>query len=266
MPPLDAVYAHLWAAHGDEFAVLDRSLQPRSWAFLYDVAARAGLSAEFLIFDAGCGRGNHAFELSTRFGCRAVGLDVVLPPLQEAMHAETHTDRVGFVQGNLERIPLKSEIVDFVWCRDMLVHVMDLESALRECARVLQPERSMLIFSTLATGRMEPREAERLYHALSIVPRNMSRQYLEESFTRAGFRIVFKEEMGAELIEFYEERDGRASRELMRLARMRRRQQELMAEWGRTRYEVVEALYHWVVYQLLGKLSSAVYLLEKISV
>jgi hypothetical protein len=39
-----------------------------------------------------------------------------------------------------------------------------------------------------------------------------------------------------------------------------------MAEWGRTRYEVVEALYHWVVYQLLGKLSSAVYLLEKISV
>lgn len=52
----------------------------------------------------------------------------------------------------------------------------------------------------------------------------------------------------------------------MRLARMRRRRQELMAKWGRIRYEAVEALYQWVVYQLLGKLSSAVYLLEKISV
>lgn len=196
MPPLEAVYAHLWAAHGDEFAVLDRSLEPRSWEFLYEVAARAGLSAEYLVFDAGCGRGNHSFELSTRFGCQVVGLDLVLPPLQAAIHAETHTDRVGFVQGNLERIPLKSESVDFVWCRDMLVHVTDLESALRECARVLRPGRSMLVFSTLATSRMEPREAERLYHPLSIVPRNMSRQYLEESFTQAGFRIVFQEEMG----------------------------------------------------------------------
>ena len=123
----------------------------------------------------------------------------------------------------------------------------------------------MLVFSTFATERMEPREADRLYGPLSIVAKNMSCEYLEQAFARAGFHTVLREEIGAELIEFYEERDGRASRELMRLARMMRMRSKWMAEWDATRYEAVEALYHWVIYQLLGKLSSAVYLLEKIS-
>ncbi len=71
------------------------------------------------------------------------------------------------------------------------------------------------------------------------------------------------EELGSELIEFYEERDGRASRELMRIARMRRLRQQLTAEWGSLRYDTAQALYYWVVYLLLGKLSSGFYVLEK---
>jgi len=65
------------------------------------------------------------------------------------------------------------------------------------------------------------------------------------------------------LIEFYEERDGRASRELMRIARMRRMREQLTVEWGDLRYDTVHAVYHWAIYLLLGKLSSEFYLLEK---
>jgi hypothetical protein len=44
---------------------------------------------------------------------------------------------------------------------------------------------------------------------------------------------------------------------------MRRMREGLIAEWGKARYDTAHALYHWVVYHLLGKLSSGFYLLEK---
>jgi len=121
----------------------------------------------------------------------------------------------------------------------------------------------MLAWVTMETEFMEPREAERLYLPLAIESRSVSRQHLEASFENAGFTISRKEDLGSEMIEFYEERDGRASRELMRIARMRRLRDDLIAEWGKTRYDMAYALYHWVVYHLLGKLSSGFYLLEK---
>jgi len=44
---------------------------------------------------------------------------------------------------------------------------------------------------------------------------------------------------------------------------MRRLRDSLITEWGKTRYDTAFALYHWVVYHLLGKLSSGFYLLDK---
>lgn len=110
---------------------------------------------------------------------------------------------------------------------------------------------------------MERREAERLYAPLAIEPKSVSQQDLEASFQSAGLTVLRREERGSELIEFYEERDGRASRELMRIARMRRMREDLITKWGKTRYDAAHAVYHWVVYHLLGKLSSGFYLLEK---
>jgi ubiquinone/menaquinone biosynthesis C-methylase UbiE len=263
MAQLDAVYTNLWTAHGDEFAALDRSLGPRSWAFLFDVAGAAGLGSQSTVADVGCGRGNHCFELTRRFGCRAIGIDLVLPPLRKAARSKERPPLVEFVQGDIGRLPIRAGSIDFVWCRDMLVHVRKLAAAVRECCRILRPGGKMLAWVTMETELMEGREAKRLYAALAIQPKSVSQQYLEASFESAGFAISRKETLGSELIEFYEERDGRASRELMRIARMRRMQDELIAEWGKTRYDTAYALYHWIVYHLLGKLSSGLYLLEK---
>ena len=263
MAQLDAVYANLWAAHGDEFAALDRSLRPRSWAFLFDVAGAANLGSQSTVADVGCGRGNHCFELARRFGCRAVGIDLVLPPLHVAALSKERPALVEFVQGDIEHLPIQAAGIDFVWCRDMLVHVRNLKAAVRECCRILRPGGKMLAWVTMETELMERREAERLYTALAIEPKSVSQKYLEASFESAGFTISRKETLGSELIEFYEERDGRASRELMRIARMRRRRDDLIDQWGKARYDTAHAVYHWVVYQLLGKLSSGFYLLEK---
>jgi SAM-dependent methyltransferase len=263
MVHLDAIYASLWTAHGDEFGALDRSLGPRSWTFLFDVAGAADLGSHSTVADVGCGRGNHCFELARRFGCRAVGIDLVLPPLQTAALSTDRSPLAEFVQGDVERLPIRTGSIDFVWCRDMLVHVRNLDAAVQECCRILRLGGKMLAWVTMETELMERREAERLYAPLAIEPMSLSQQHLEVSFQRAGFTISRREELGSELIEFYEERDGRASRELMRIARMRRMREDLITEWGKTRYDTAHALYHWVVYHLLGKLSSGFYLLER---
>lgn len=137
MVQLEAVYAHLWGAHGDEFAVLDRSPGPRSWTFLFDVAGAAGLGPHSIVADVGCGRGSHCLELARRFGCRAI-----------------------------EQLPIRTGSIDFVWCRDMLVHVRSPELGIRECCRILRSGGRMLAWVTTEMELMEPREAERLYAPL----------------------------------------------------------------------------------------------------
>jgi hypothetical protein len=110
---------------------------------------------------------------------------------------------------------------------------------------------------------MEPREAERLYAPLGVEASSMSKRGLEAAFAHAGLVVLRTEMLGSELMEFYEERDGRASRELMRLTRMRRMRESLRAQWGSVKYDSTYALYQWVIYLLLGKLNSGFYLLEK---
>jgi len=263
MLQLEAVYSHLWAAHSDEFSVLDQSLGPRSWTFLFDVAAQAGLGPNSVVTDVGCGRGNHCVEFEKRFGCRAIGIDLVQPPLRSALLDQDRGSRIEFIQGNIEQLPIRTRSVDFVWCRDMLVHVSDVSVGLGECSRILRDDGKLLAWVTVETELMEPREAERLYAPLGVEAESMSKQRLEAAFAQAGFVISRAEMLGSELTEFYEERDGRASRELMRLARMRRMRETLIAQWGRIKYDSAYALYLWLVYLLLGKLNSGFYLLEK---
>jgi SAM-dependent methyltransferase len=163
----------------------------------------------------------------------------------------------------MESIPFEDATFDFIWCRDTLVHVQGLRRGFKECGRVLKPGGHMLVFTTYATERMEPKEAADIYGALGIVPENMSPSYVEGCFAEAGFQALTNQTIGSELMQFYEERDGRCTREFMRLARMIQAKERFLAELGEANYRVTSALYHWVIYQLIGKLSSAIYTLVK---
>ena len=149
MSLIDRLYSHLWTVHGDELAILDQSLAPRSFEYMYTIAAELGFGVpRARVLDAGCGRGNHSVELARRFGCEVVGFDLVFAPIEAAAQDAELPRGVRFVQASMSRLPLRDGTFDFVWCRDMLVHLTDLDAAMRECSRVLRPSGKMLVYCT----------------------------------------------------------------------------------------------------------------------
>ncbi len=264
---MNNIYQHLWSAHGEGvYASLDQSLEPRPPTMLYDVAKRLGFNENHVVLDVGCGRGNHVCEIAVRFGSQVVGIDLVASILAQGRIIATEAgvaDQVILQEGDITAIPFEDNAFDFIWCRDMLVHVADLTTGLMECARVLRLEGTMLIFNTFATPLMEPNETAEICEPIGVISQNLSGERFEEIVTTVGFQIVSKENIGGELIEYYEEQHGRYSKELLRLARMIRAKDKFVAELGPKRYKITLALYRWGIYLLLGKLNSAIYVLKK---
>jgi ubiquinone/menaquinone biosynthesis C-methylase UbiE len=64
------------------------------------------------------------------------------------------------VRGAAETLPIEDGAADLVWCRDVLVHVSDLERAYAEFQQVLRDGGRALVYQTFGTDRLEPREAE----------------------------------------------------------------------------------------------------------
>lgn len=263
---LEALYHQFSTSHDAELSILDRSLNPRPPNLLYDIVAGLGLGPERIVFELGCGRGIHSCDLAVRFRCRVIGLDPVAADLALALNlanSEQVGDRVLFVQGPLDRVPLPDASLDFIWCRDVIVRVPDIVQGFQEWARLLRPGGYMIVYERSATELMEPAEAARLYRPLKIKARNMSASFVQEASATAGLRVEDQQDIGSELMEYFEERDGRCSRELMRIARMLRARKRFERELGKDRYELALATYHWIIYQVIGKITTMIYTLKK---
>lgn len=265
---VEAMYGDWGIEEAELDAKLDQSLQPRGPSMLFEEAVRFKIRPNHLILDIGCGEGRKACELIRRFGCRVVCVDVVSENLKKAKAVVTKAKlrrRIALVRGAIETIPLISGTVDFVWCRDMLNHVLDLRGGIGECARVLKPRGRMLVYNTFATELLEPQEARRLYRPLAVVQENMSSEYFEKVIENRGFRIEKRDIIGSEWREYWEESgDHVTSKQLLRVARIRRAGDRLAEEIGKVPYSVEMANCLWGVYQMLGKLRPTMYVLRKV--
>jgi ubiquinone/menaquinone biosynthesis C-methylase UbiE len=267
VPSAEELYGELWADQDNGLeAEVEASLQPRPAETLYDAFGALGVGPGDAVLDIGCGSGRHSVELVRRFGCRVIAADPIPRHLEQArkrVAEEGVGDRVTVLEAVIESLPLENGSVDYVWCRDMLNHV-HLRGALSECFRALVPDGRMLVYQTFATDDCEPNEALRLWSATAIVPENMSRSYFEQTAREAGFEITAVDEIDSEWREFWlETGDRRTVDDLLRAARLRRRETELVARYGRDAYEAALAGSVWGVYQLLGKLCPTVYTLQK---
>ncbi|WP_457208208.1 class I SAM-dependent methyltransferase [Nocardioides sp. P5_C9_2] len=249
-------------------AMLDESLAPRDPSMLLATVRSLDLPPDSLAVDVGCGTGGHAFRLAAHFGLRVVGIDPVQRHLDRAREArrgepEAVASRVSFERGTADRIPLRDGTVDLVWCRDSLPHVPSLASAYREFARVLRPGGRALVHQVLATDLLAPEEADWLLPVLGVVPASVDLDTSDGAVRHSGLVVDASVDLGSEWVEHEEETSGAPSRALLHAARLQRDPERYRAAFGDAAYDVMLAECLWLVYLMLGKLTSRVHLLSR---
>jgi ubiquinone/menaquinone biosynthesis C-methylase UbiE len=262
MPTVQELY-ELWADDSGLRTALQRSLEPRGTDWLFAAFAALGPERGQVVVDVGSRDARHAIRLVREHGLRAIALDPVPLHAELARAAVVEaglTGEIEVVEAAIESMPIGDASADWMWCRDVLVHV-DAQRGLAECARVLRPGGVMLAYATFATDRLEPREADELAAALSV--RSLDAAEVEAAASRAGLVLRSRELLGSEWRErMIEEGEWNPAEDLLQIARLGRRRHELAARFGDAALDATLGGLLWGVYQLLGKLCPAVYVWE----
>jgi len=223
---------------------------------LFDVFAELGPQPGQLVVDVGARDAKHAVRLVQQHRLRAIAVDPVGHNVELARRAVAEAGvEVDVVQAGIEDMPIDDGVADWIWCRDVLVHV-DLARGFAECARVLRPGGHMLAYVTCSTERLEPREAAWLFDALAIVPDSTDPQMIETRAADAGLTLRSKTELGGEWRErMLDDGTWSANDDLAELSRLRRSG----ADFDDPRVAAQAAGAAWGIYQLLGKTCPTVY-------
>lgn len=252
----------------EEFqADLDESLSPRGPEFLFQLVAELSLPSGASALDVGCGEGGDTLRLAERFGLGVAGVDPVdrhITVANEvvANHRPELSEQVSFKLGRAEALPAEDDTFDFIWCRDVLSHVIAVDAASAEFRRVLHDGGRALVYLMLGTERLEASEAEWLWGTMGVIPSSADAELVERAFQAGGLRVERHIVIGTEFGEWAEEQSGRASRQLLHAARLLRAPDRYIAKFGKAAYDIMLGDCLWHVYGMIGKLSRHVYLLS----
>lgn len=119
---------------------MNRFQEPEARRIIADLAlppASRGL-------DVGCGVGLYALWLAEAVGPggSVLGIEPEMDKIEAAralVGPRQQSGRVEFDRGDGTAIPLPDRSVDWVWCGDVLHHILDTEKAVREFHRVVRP-------------------------------------------------------------------------------------------------------------------------------
>ena len=118
-----------------------------------------------VVVDVACGIGTSALQLIGETGCRVVGVDLSPANVREASDAADSNgiqDRVRFLVGDAEALPLDSASADGALCECALCTFPDPRGAVRELARVLKPGTRLALSDVTADESLLPDELRTL--------------------------------------------------------------------------------------------------------
>ena len=122
----------------------------------------------------------------------------------------------------------------------------------------------MVAYVTLATDRLEAKEAAEVAASAAIVPESLSAAGIEAAAAGAGLVTRRVEPIGSEWRErMIEDGDLDTATGLLSIARIDRRRSELVERFGAEAVDIARNGFVWGVYQMLGKLCPTVYVWER---
>ena len=98
------------------------------------------------ILDIGCGQGRHCFGAYMQANLDVFGLDMGKEDVRKAKQNFVQFDEGSskksciFLVGNAKKLPFADNSFDHVVCSEVLEHIIDFESALKEIKRVLKSD------------------------------------------------------------------------------------------------------------------------------
>ena len=87
------------------------------------------------VLDIGCNDGSFIKLIQDKRNCNVTGIDI-----SEKMVEEAQKKGLNVVLGDAEKLPFPDKTFDYVTCMDVLSHLPDIETALKEIRRVLKPK------------------------------------------------------------------------------------------------------------------------------
>jgi sterol 24-C-methyltransferase len=114
-----------------------------------ELGKRLDLPADAEVLDAGCGMGDVARTMATKYRLKVTGIDILDFNIDEARKRSTSSglgDRTKFQLGDYHRLDFRDETFDGVYTMETLVHASDPEKVLSEFRRVLRPGGHLVMF------------------------------------------------------------------------------------------------------------------------
>jgi ubiquinone/menaquinone biosynthesis C-methylase UbiE len=145
--------------------LLGDSFHPGGRALTTKLIGSLRVGRDDVVVDVACGVGTSALQLARETGCRVVGIDLAPANVQEASDAADSSgiqDRLRFLVGDAEALPLDTASADGALCECALCTFPDQRGAVRELARVLKPGARLALSDVTADESRLPDELRTL--------------------------------------------------------------------------------------------------------
>jgi ubiquinone/menaquinone biosynthesis C-methylase UbiE len=202
------------AAYGSGLArlLLGDSFHPGGRALTTKLIRSLHVGRNDVVVDVACGIGTGSLQLAREAGCRVIGVDLSPTNVREAGDAADSLgikDRVRFVVGDAEALPLESASADGALCECALCTFPDKRSAARELARVLKPGARLALSDVTADESRLPEGLRTLQAWVACIADARRPDEIEAMLESEAFSVESIERHDDALLELLERVESR---------------------------------------------------------
>ena len=190
-PDIKACCAAAYSTSAARFLLGD-SFHPGGQALTAELIGALRVGPDATVVDVASGPGTSAIQMARATGCQVIGVELSPANVASASAAANDagcSDRVRFVQGDSEALPLDTGMLDGALCECALCTFPDKPQSVRELARVLRPGARLALSDMTADLERLPPELTDLKAWIACIADAKPLPELVALLERAGFAV-----------------------------------------------------------------------------